>query len=258
MQEFQMTMEMIVFLFGAGLAAGFVDSIAGGGGLIALPALLSTGLPPQIALGTNKFQGSFGTLSASYNYIQKGQASLKGAFIGIGCTFIGAAAGAWTVQRLDPGFLRHLVPIMLLLVLIYTLFSGNLGVEEQKPRMNPRAFYLIFGLGLGFYDGFFGPGTGSFWMAGLCAFQGFSMTRSAGCTRIMNFTSNIVSLILFIIGGNVLYSAGICMAIGQFIGARIGSSLAIQKGARFIRPVFLVVVAVTIGRLVYLNYLSYS
>ncbi len=249
-----MTPELLLLLFSTGLCAGFVDSVAGGGGLIALPVLLSTGLPPQVALGTNKFQGSFGTFSSAWNFIRKGEASLRESGTGILFTLIGAASGAWAIQRLDPSFLARLIPILLAAILLYTIFSKQMGDIDQVPRMDRRFFFPLFGLGLGFYDGFFGPGTGSFWMAGFSLLMGYNMKRAAGYTRIMNFTSNIVSLSLFILGGNVLYAFGIVMATGQFIGARIGSNMAIQKGAKFIRPLFIAVVSLTIARLVYLNY----
>ncbi len=254
MFDFNLTAGVILLLFTTGLAAGFVDSIAGGGGLIALPMLLAVGLPPQVALGTNKFQGSFGTFSASVNFIRKRQVSLRECGFGILMTLMGAAAGAVTVQMLDPGFLTCLVPILLFLVLLYTVFSKGVGDAARPPKMNRGAFFILFGLGLGFYDGFFGPGTGSFWTAGCCLFLGYSLTRAAGVTRVMNFTSNIVSLALFIVGGNVLFSAGLCMAAGQVVGARVGSGLAIRNGARFIRPIFTAVVAVTIARIVYAGF----
>lgn len=248
------TPEITIILFSTGLVAGFVDSIAGGGGLITLPVLLAVGLPPQIALGTNKLQGSFGTLSSSYNYIRKGEVRLKDCFAGILFTFLGAAVGSWVVQMMEPVFIRHIIPFLLLFVLLYTFFSPKLGYEDNKPKMSLSMFFLVFGIILGFYDGFFGPGTGAFWTAALCIVLGFNMTKAAGHTRIMNFTSNIVALSMFIFGNNVLYMVGIIMAIGQVIGARIGSNLAIQKGARFIRPIFLMVVLVTVIRLVFINY----
>lgn len=250
-----MTLDILTVLFSGGLLAGFVDSIAGGGGLIALPVLLSVGLPPPLALGTNKFQGSFGTLSASYNYIRKGQANLKESGVGIVFTLTGAGLGAGLIQQLDPGFLKNLIPVLLMVVFLYTLLNKQLGFKRRDALMPRQWFFMLFGLGLGFYDGFFGPGTGSFWTAALLALLGYDMTRAAGTTRIMNFTSNIVALCVFIMGQNVLYRAGICMAVGQIIGARIGSSLAIKNGARFIRPFFLVVVFLTIARLGYIYYI---
>ncbi|MCP4116652.1 MAG: TSUP family transporter [Desulfobacteraceae bacterium] len=254
MDPIELTPHLFLLLFGTGFSAGFVDSIAGGGGLIALPVLLSTGISPQMALGTNKLQGSFGTLSATCNYIRKGELKLNETWTGALFTMIGAMTGAWAIQHLDAGFLNRIIPFLLVAVFLYTLFSRNLGTSTTRPKLPRNLFFMIFGLGLGFYDGFFGPGTGSFWTAAFIAVMGFTMTRAAGFTRIMNFVSNIVALTMFIIGDNVLYSVGLCMALGQVLGARMGSSLAIQKGAGFIRPIFLTVVFLTIVRLVYLNY----
>lgn len=248
------SIAVYALLFLAGLCAGFVDSIAGGGGLIALPALLSVGLPPHLALGTNKLQGSFGTFTATCNYMRKGQVRIQKAHLGVLITFVGSASGAWAVQQMDADFMKHLIPWLLLGVLLYTLSSSKLGYETRKAIVAPQLFYLIFGFGLGFYDGFFGPGTGSFWTAAFVILLGFDMTRAAGYTRLMNFVSNIVSVSVFIIGGNVVYSLGVCMAAGQMIGARLGSDMAIRKGAAFIRPLFMIVVFLTIVRLVYINY----
>jgi uncharacterized membrane protein YfcA len=243
-----------LLLFATGLCAGFVDSIAGGGGLIALPVLFSVGLPPQMALGTNKLQGSFGALAASYNYIRKGVVKFNENLSGVLFTLIGAALGAWAIQLMQAGFIERLIPGLLLIVFLYTLFMKNLDVGTGNPRMPNLLFYLIFGLGLGFYDGFFGPGTGSFWTAALLIVMGMDMKKASGITRIMNFISNVVALSVFVMGGNVIYSIGLCMAAGQVIGARAGSSLAIRKGAKFIRPVFLTVVFLTILRLAWKTY----
>ena len=251
---FELTAATFILLFGTGFAAGFVDSIAGGGGLVSLPVLLSIGLPPQLALGTNKLQGSCGALSSVINYTRKGVVNPRQCLTGIFFTFMGAALGAILIQHIRAGFIRPLIPLLLLGVFIYTLLSPDLGKTRRQARMQPLPFYLLFGIGLGFYDGFFGPGTGSFWTGALLVFLGMDMTAAAGHTRVMNFTSNIVALGLFALGGNVLYSAGLTMAAGQIIGARIGSGLAIQRGAAFIRPLFLTVVFATIIRLIYVNY----
>ena len=256
MAEYEITIPVFMILFLGGFCAGFVDSIAGGGGLISLPVLLSIGLPPQLALGTNKLQGTFGTFSSSLNYVRSGKVDLSELVAGVLFTFCGAALGAWLIQSLDPGFIKHLIPIMLIAVFVYTVWSKDIGVKPRSAVMGRRIFFFLFGTSLGFYDGFFGPGTGSFWTVALMMLLGYDMTRAAGATRIMNFTSNIVALTVFITGRNVLYTAGLCMALVQIIGARIGSRLAIQKGARFIRPIFLTVVFLTIARLGYLNYVQ--
>jgi uncharacterized membrane protein YfcA len=252
--EFHLSAFSFILLFFTGLLAGFVDSIAGGGGLISVPVLLSVGMPPQLALGTNKLQGSFGSFSAAFTFIRKGTVSLDENIHGIIFTLMGAALGAWSIQQIQAGFIRYLIPVLLLFVFFYTLFSKELGTKPCRPKMGSHLFFTLFGLGLGFYDGFFGPGTGSFWTGALLIFMGMDMTKAAGTTRIMNFTSNIVALVLFILGGNVLYSAGLSMAAGQIIGASTGSRLAIKKGASFIRPMFLTMVFLTITRLIYVNY----
>ncbi|MBW2682106.1 MAG: TSUP family transporter [Deltaproteobacteria bacterium] len=256
MELVNITSEILLFLFCVGFVSGLVDSIAGGGGLIALPALLFIGLPPQMALGTNKLQGSFGTFTAAWNYIKKGPATLREAVPGIFFTLLGATSGTLLIQSLDSALIKPLIPVLLLLVFIYTLFSGHLGKEDRAPKMNKNIFYALFGICLGFYDGFFGPGTGSFWTVAFMFFAGFNMTKATGYTKIMNFTSNIVALFWFILGGNVVYSIGLTMAAGQVVGARIGSNLAIKNGTGFIRPIFLTVVLFTIMRLVYMNYIS--
>ncbi len=248
--------DLLVMLFFAGLLAGLVDSIAGGGGLISVPALLFAGLPPQLALGTNKLQGSFGSFSAAYNYIRKGQASLKDSGKGIFFTFVGAMVGAWAVQQLNPDFIKPLIPVLLIVVFGYTLLSKKFGYVDKSPKLSWNIFWIAFGILLGFYDGFFGPGAGSFWTVAIIYFLGFNMTKASGYTKIMNFVSNVVALVMFIIGGNVCYTVGFVMAVGQTIGAIIGSGLAIKKGAGFIRPVFLTVVFLTIIRLAYLNYFT--
>lgn len=249
-----LSIELLILLFGAGIIAGFVDSIAGGGGLIALPVLLFTGLPPQAALGTLKLQGSFGTFSAAYNFISKGHISMREALPGVVYTLIGASAGSLLVQRLDPQFIKPLITLLLTMVFIYMLFNTHLGRYQRAPRLGPMCYYLIFGTSLGFYDGFFGPGTGSFWTFSLMLLLGYDMIKSVGYTKVMNFTSNIVALIWFILGGNVVYSVGLSMAAGQLIGARIGSNLAMSRGVNIIRPVYLSVVFVTILRLLYMNF----
>lgn len=251
MELCDLSVTVITILFFVGLLAGLVDSIAGGGGLIALPALLFIGLPPQIALGTNKLQGTFGALSAAYNFVRKRQVDLRECRIGIVSTLLGAALGTIIVQILDPAIIKPLIPFLLLLVFIYTLLSRKLGYTDRKARWHPQPFFIVFGLGLGFYDGFFGPGTGSFWAFGLMVLLGFNMIKATGITKVMNLVSNIVSLALFIGGGNVSYSIGLTMAAGQLIGGRIGSSLVIKNGARIVRPIYLTIVFLTIVRLIW-------
>ncbi len=238
-------------LFLTGFSAGLVDAIAGGGGLISLPVLLSLGVPPTMALGTNKFQSSFGSFTASYHYVREQVVSLRDARTGIILTFFGAAAGAWVVQQVDNRLLSVIVPVALLVVALYTIFTPAMGLASGRAKMKPVTFYFIAGLVLGFYDGFFGPGVGTFWAIAFVVSLGFDLRKATGYTKVMNFMSNLASLILFIAGGAVLWLFGIIMAAGQIAGAAIGARLVIVRGSRFIRPVFLSIVILTILKLLY-------
>ena len=234
--------------------AGFVDSIAGGGGIISLPVLLSVGIPPHQALGTNKLQGSFGSFTAAVNYSRKGLVDFKSIIPGIIYTAVGATLGTVAIQMLTADFLKHVIPPLLAAVFFYTLFSPDMGRRDLKPKMGARLFYLLAGIMLGFYDGFFGPGTGSFWTVLFVLLLGLDLKKATAHTKITNFTSNLVALIVFIIGGKVLFLAGIIMGSGQMAGAYTGSRLVIRNGVGFVRVFFLAVVAVTVARLFYVTY----
>lgn len=241
-------------LFGAGLLAGFVDSIAGGGGLIALPALLAAGLPPHDALGTNKLQSSFGSLTASLNYRRGKHVRFRRLAIGIAWTALGAWIGTVTIQALPPDVLKHVIPVLLAGIFIYTWIRPDLGAVAQTHRIPPAFFYPLFGCLLGFYDGFFGPGTGSFWMVAFVLGLGFDLTKATAHTKVVNFTSNIVSLAAFAAAGHVAVAAGLTMAVGQVVGAVAGSHLVLRRGTRFVRVFFLAVVAATLARLMWTTY----
>lgn len=234
--------------------AGFVDSIAGGGGIISVPILLAVGLPPHLALGTNKLQSSFGSLTSSINYYRGGLVKLKDLGWGILFTAIGAAIGTFSIQQLSQSILQYLIPVLLLVVFLIVLVSKNLGIKDQQEKIRPKLFYLFFGLLIGFYDGFFGPGTGNFWMLAFVFFLGYNMRKATAYTKWMNFTSNIVALTFFAIGGKVLLIPGLIMAGGQLNGAFLGSRLVLRSGAKFIRAIFLLVTAATILRLIYTSF----
>lgn len=241
-------------LWMAGLFAGFVDAIAGGGGIVSLPALLATGMPPHLALGTNKLQGTFGSFTAAVNYTRKGLVDLGEIPVGLASTVIGALAGTLAVQIISPDFLQHTILVLLTGVFLYTLFSPDLGKLDRRSLVAAPVFYSCAGLALGFYDGFFGPGTGSFWAISLVVVLGVNLKKATAHTKIFNFTSNFVALVAFLIGNHVVISAGLLMGVGQMLGAFIGSRLVIQKGTGFVRVFFLVVVAVTIFKLAYTTY----
>jgi hypothetical protein len=238
-------------LFLTGVVAGFVDSIAGGGGLITLPVLLSFGLDPRQALGTNKLQATFGSASASWHYARAGTVPLRDCLRGFMLSLLGAALGTLVVRQVDPSFLRRAIPVLLIAVALYTLLRPRLGAEELRPRMARGAFDLVFGLLIGFYDGFFGPGTGTFWTMAFMLGLGLNMTRATGYAKVMNFASNVSSLAFFLPGGNVCFAAGLVMGLGQVLGAKIGSRMVIARGTKFIRPVFISVVLALTLKLLY-------
>lgn len=237
--------------FSTGLAAGWVDSIAGGGGLITIPALLWLGVPPQMVLGTNKFQASFGSATAASYYVREGVAPLRDALPGILWTLAGAASGSWAVQQVDSSALNLVIPVLLLAIALYMIFSPTVGTQERPALMRRSLFYAVCGFGLGFYDGFFGPGVGSFWAIAFMLLLGYDLTRATGYTKVMNFTSNIVSFVVFVVGGHVLFAPGVAMAAGQIVGARLGSGMVMTRGTRFIRPVFITIVIATTLKLLY-------
>jgi len=219
-----------------------------------VPVLLGIGLPPQVALGTNKLQGSFGSGSAMLHFVRAGTVTLSDCRSGIFWTAIGAALGVWAVQRLDATLLKQLIPWLLAAIAIYTLLSPSLGAEDSHARMRSGPFYLVFGLLIGFYDGFFGPGTGSFWTMALMMLLGCSMLRATAATKVMNFTSNFVALLIFLSAGQVRFAEGIVMGVGQFLGARVGSKLVIKRGTALIRPLFITMVLALVARLIYQNF----
>ncbi|MBI3416150.1 MAG: TSUP family transporter [Verrucomicrobia bacterium] len=243
-------------LFGTGFVAGFVDSIAGGGGLITVPALLSLGLSPTDALGTNKLQSTFGSASATWHYARAGVMDLRACRLGLIFTCVGALLGALAVQLISKKFLELAIPVLLIVIAAYTILRPQFGEQDARPRMKPNSFALLFGLTLGFYDGFFGPGTGSFWAMACVLVLGQNLLAATGYTKAMNFASNLASLAVFIVGGKVHYGAGLVMGIGQLMGARLGSKTVLKRGVKFIRPVFIGIMLVLTAKLIYQNYFS--
>jgi uncharacterized membrane protein YfcA len=243
-------------LFLVGLVAGLVDAIAGGGGIITVPVLLNLGLPVPVALGTNKLQGSFGSVVAARHYLRSGMVNLRECRLGIITTLVGALGGAAVVHLIDNRLLEALIPWMLAAIVIYSIARPQVGVQDHPPRMGSTSFFVSFGLGLGFYDGFFGPGTGSFWTIALVAVMGFNFARATGVTKVMNATSNLAALAFFVVAGQVNSTAGLTMGVGQMVGARLGSALVVRRGARFVRPLFLTMAVLVTLRLLWIAYVA--
>ena len=243
---------LLLSLGGVGLVAGFVDAIAGGGGLIALPALLSAGIPPISAFGTNKVQSVIGTGMAAITYWRKGFVALRELLPAIAATWVMSFIGAWLVKSVDTGFLTLAAPALLILIALYFALAPRLSDADRHARLAPALFVPVMGGIIGFYDGVFGPGTGSFLTVGFVTLFGFGLTRAAGHTKVLNLTSNIGALTLFIPTGHVVWPVALAMAAGQFIGGYLGAMTGIRFGARLIRPlVVLVSIAMAVRLLVF-------
>lgn len=242
---------VLVALGVVGVTAGFVDAIAGGGGLIALPALLSAGLPPIAAFGTNKVQSVVGTAMAAFTYWRGGYASLRALLPAIMATLAGSFLGAFVVKRIDVSLLSVAVPLALIAIAGYFLFAPRLSDADRRARLSFAPFVPVMGLAVGFYDGLFGPGTGSFFTMGFVLLFGLGLTRAAGHTKVLNLVSNLGALALFIPAGDVVWPAAIAMALGQFIGGYLGALTGIRFGARLIRPLVIVISVILALRLLF-------
>lgn len=234
-----MTMNLI-FLCVAGFLAAFIDSIAGGGGIISVPAFLLAGVPPHIALGTNKFSSSCASFTSSLKFAQSGKVDFNIIKLLAPFTLVGAVLGVNTVLSIDAKYVNTIVLILLLLVGAYSLFSKTIGMEDNFKGLQKKNIFLgmFLALCLGFYDGFFGPGTGSFLIFGLIYIYGFDFVRAGGNAKVLNFVSNITSLVMFAISKQIDYKIGIPVAIFMVLGAKFGTKIALTKGAKLMKPIF--------------------
>ena len=219
---------------------GFIDAIAGGGGLIMLPALLFAGVSPIQALATNKLQSVFGTSVSTRNYARAGLVNWHEHKLTIALVFIGATLGVLLVQAIQTSLLNLIIPLLLVAVSLYVLISPRMTDEDAHHRLTARAYAPVGGL-IGFYDGFFGPGTGTFFSTSLVALRGYGLTRATGLTKLLNLSSNIASVLFFALGGKMLWLLGLCMAAGAMTGGWLGSHSAIRFGARLIRPLLVII-----------------
>ncbi|WP_337266678.1 TSUP family transporter [Oryzifoliimicrobium ureilyticus] len=233
--------HLLLLLAFAGFFAGFVDSIAGGGGLITVPALLIAGIPPVQTLGTNKVQAIFGSASATIAYARQGHVNLKTQLpMGL-MAAIGGALGAALTTFVPGDLLRAIMPALLIAIAVYFAFKPNLDDLDRHRRMSAFAFGLTFVPLIGFYDGIFGPGTGSFFMLAFVTLAGFGVLKATAHTKLLNFGSNLGALLVFMFTGSILWKLGLIMGICQFLGAQVGSRLAMRIGARLIRPLLVAI-----------------
>jgi uncharacterized protein len=234
----------------ASLLAGFVDAIVGGGGLILVPALFAV-FPtthPATLFGINKSASIWGTAMAAVQYSRRVQMSWGALLPAAAAGFVGSFAGAWAVTVVSPGFLRKLLPFVMLGVLLYTLWRKDLG-KHHAPQLSGRAEAAAagaIGLVLGFYDGFFGPGTGSFFVFVFVRALGYDFLNASAAAKLLNTATNLAALILFAIKGHVWWHYALALAAANVLGSLAGTHLALKHGAGFVRGVFLMVVSALI------------
>lgn len=223
--------------------AGFVDSIAGGGGLLLLPPLLLAGIPPQLCLGTNKFASMLGTSTALFNFVRNGKVIWKIAAFGLLFSLTGSVAGTKTILLFDQKIIAKII-IMLLPLAALTTFIPKKQLKTSVNEFSQKELYVyvpVFCFAIGFYDGFFGPGTGTFLIFGFYMFLGLHLIQASAVSKVFNLASNVGSFITFASAGKVLYSVGIPIALANILGGYLGSMLAITKGQKMIKIFMLIV-----------------
>jgi uncharacterized membrane protein YfcA len=241
-----------LLLCGAALIAGIVDAIAGGGGLITLPALLAAGVPPHLALGTNKGQSVFGSGASLWRYARGGLVDRAQARVTFPLGLVGSLAGARLVLWISPEQLKPLVLVLLVAVAVFlTLRRPRAPGTAAVPVARPLLAAGVVALVVGAYDGFFGPGTGTFLIVAFVALLGRNLAAASADAKVVNFASNLAAVVLFARADVVLWSVALPMAVAQATGGFIGAHLAIRGGERLVRPVVLVVVLALVAKLLH-------
>ncbi|MBD2089312.1 TSUP family transporter [Microcoleus sp. FACHB-1515] len=252
-----MDWTFLIGIFAAGMLAGFVDAIAGGGGLILLPAVLLSGLPVGAAVATNKLCGTFGALTSSLRFAQAKQVNLTAClWMGIPAA-IGAFLGSQSIGFLPKQWAEPIVILLMIGITIFVLVKPEFGQANSEVKFDrPQQFKLAFwGLAIGFHDGFFGPGTGTFLVFALVSIGSLNFLQGTGTAKVINFITNITALIAFLLMGSVNFAIGLSGAAGSIIGSYLGASVATQRGAKIIKPLFLTVTSVLVGKLIW-NYVD--
>lgn len=248
---FEVLPHVVLLLVLAAFLAGFVDSIAGGGGLISVPALLLAGASPIEALATNKLQGTFGAATATVTYARAGHVRLREQLGMAVISAIGGGLGALVAHLIPVGVLRVVMPVILVAVALFFALKRGLSDRDRAERMRPAVFAVTAVPLIAAYDGFFGPGTGSFFMLAFVMLAGYGVLKATAHTKLLNFASNIGSLAVFIPSGAMWWGVGFCMAAAQVLGAAIGARLAMRIGSRLIKPLLVVTSSAMAARLLW-------
>ena len=237
---FEIATELALILILAALVAGFVDAIAGGGGLVTVPVLLLCGANPVEALATNKLQGTFGAATAALSYARAGHVRLSAQLPMAAVAAAAGAAGALVAHLIPVEVLRVVMPVVLIAVAAFFALRRGLTDADRAERVPPAVFAVTAVPAIAAYDGFFGPGTGSFFMIAFVALAGFGVLKATAHTKLLNFASNLGSLGIFAFSGATWWVVGLAMAAAQVAGAALGARVAMRVGARVIRPLLVV------------------
>lgn len=235
-----LTMDVLAFLFLAAFIAGFIDTLAGGGGLIVLPALIISGMPPILALGTNKLQGTMGTATATLMMLRSRKVCWGDVRTPMFFAFFGSVAGTIAVQFVDTEVLILVIPLVLLLIAIYFIASPFMASQRSEPRLSKGKYQRLIVPLIGWYDGMFGPGTGSFFAFAGVSLRGKGLIDATVVAKTLNFATNIGSLCVFLIVGKVMWSVGLIMMVGQVVGAWAGAKCLVKINPAVLR--FIVVI----------------
>ncbi|MCV2863190.1 TSUP family transporter [Albidovulum sediminicola] len=248
---FELSVELAALLVAAAFLAGFVDAIAGGGGLITVPALMLAGLSPLEALSTNKVQGVFGAATAALSYARAGHVNLRrqirAAAVAFGC----GMAGAFLAGLVPTEGLRMALPVVLIGIAVFFAVKPGLGDLDRAERIAPAMFTLGVVPWIAAYDGLIGPGAGSFYMIGFVTLAGYGVLRATAHTKLLNFASNLGGLVAFAAQGAPLWGLGLAMGLAQIAGARLGAHVAMRRGARIIKPLLVVTSGALAARLLW-------
>lgn len=249
---FDLDPQLVAILFLFGFLAAFIDSVVGGGGLISLPALMFTGLTPSAAVATNKLAGTMGSLTSTITFYRSGKIDLNSVLKFFPLVFIGSMIGAWVVHLMNPELLKPLMLIMLAAVAIYTIFKkdwGSISTVKKLSKVKFGIFLIVITL-IGFYDGFLGPGTGSFLIFAFLI-VGYDFLKAAGNAKLLNFGSNIGALLMFLFLGQINFAYGLIMGVAQIFGAICGSKYAIKRGSSYVRGLFITVTVLLLAKNAY-------
>jgi uncharacterized protein len=237
---FEVTLQLATLLIGAAFLAGFVDSIAGGGGLITVPALLLAGASPLEALSTNKVQGTFGAATAAISFARAGHVNLRRQIGAAGVAFCAGMVGAALATAVPTEGLRMALPVVLIGIAAFFAFKPGLTDEDRVERIRPAMFTAFVVPFIGGYDGLVGPGAGSFYMIGFVMLAGYGVLKATAHTKLLNFASNLGGLVVFAAHGAPWWAVGLSMGLAQVAGAALGARVAMRIGARVIKPLLVV------------------